>query len=78
MSKKKNKVDLSERLRPYENMWVALSKDNMEVVGAGKTLKRLLEKLGGKDHRNFEFMKVPEFGTCYAPLLGQDIDEVQV
>ena len=68
MSKKTKKIDLSETLRPYENMWVALSKENMEVVEAAKTLERLFQKLSKRDYRNFEFMKVPEFGMCYAPF----------
>ena len=61
------KTDLSELLRPYENMWVALTKDNSIVFESGKTLDILLKKLKGKNYRNFEFMKVPEFGVCYAP-----------
>jgi len=60
--------DLSEILRPYENMWVALTKDNTEVIEAGKTLKAVLKKLKGRDYRELEFMKVPEFGICYAPI----------
>jgi len=67
MNKKANKVDLSEILRPYGNMWVALSKDNEKVIESGKTLNQLLKKLKGKDYKEFEFMKVPEFGVCYAP-----------
>lgn len=68
MNKKAKKTDLSEILRPYENMWVALSKDNEKVIDSGSTLEQLLKKLGGKDLREFEFMKVPEFGICYAPF----------
>jgi len=67
MKKKAKKTDLSEILRPYEDMWVALSKDNEKVIESGKTLEQLLKKISGKDHREFEFMKVPEFGVCYAP-----------
>lgn len=68
MTKKKvQKKDLSKLLRPYENMWVALSKDNTQVIRAAKTLKVLLDQLGREDHRKFEFMKVPEFDKCYAP-----------
>lgn len=63
-----NKSDLTEILKGYENMWVALSKDNTEVIAASKTLKELFAKLNQKDHRKFEFMKVPEFNICYAPF----------
>jgi hypothetical protein len=62
------KTKLSEILRPYENMWIALSKDNNKVIEAAKTLEQLLKKLKDKDHRDFEFMKVPDFHISYAPL----------
>lgn len=64
---KSTSIDLSEILRPYENMWVALTKDNTKVIEAGNTLEILLTKLKGKDVEQLEFMKVPEFGICYAP-----------
>jgi len=62
------KNDLSEILKPYDNMWIALSKDNSKVIEAGTTLKQLFKKLKGKDVREFEFMKVPDFSKSYAPL----------
>lgn len=65
---KMKKNDLSEILRSYDNMWVALSKDNNKVIEADKTLKRLFKKLKGKDVREFEFMKVPNFSMSYAPF----------
>jgi len=49
-------------------MWIALSKDNNKVIEAAKTLEQLLKKLKDKDHRDFEFMKVPDFHISYAPL----------
>jgi len=64
---KQKNTDLSEILRPYENMWVALNQDNTVVIEAGKTLGTLLKKLKGKNFQELEFMKVPEFGVCYAP-----------
>ena len=66
MSKEK-KADLSSLLRPYENKWVALSMDNSKVIESGSTLDDLLRKLKGKDTRNLEFLKVPNFQMCYAP-----------
>ena len=63
------KNDLSEILRPYDNMWIALSKDNSKVIEAAKTLKQLFKKLKGEDVREFEFMKVPDFSKSYAPFL---------
>jgi uncharacterized membrane protein len=64
---KERKADLSTLLRPYENKWIALTLDNSKVVAAAKTLSDLLRKLKGKDAREFEFMKVPDFKACYAP-----------
>lgn len=69
MKKNTHTTDLSEILRPYEDMWVALSKDNKKVIESEKTLAKLFEKLSGKDHRKFEFMKVPKFGVSYAPFI---------
>lgn len=63
----RKRLDFSEILRPHENMWVALSKDDGKVIAAEKTLTKLFEKLAEKDHRKFEFLKVPEFDMCYAP-----------
>jgi len=60
-------IDFSEKLKPYENMWVALSKDKRDVICAEKTLSRLLKKIKKEDFINIEFMKVPDFGYCYAP-----------
>jgi len=62
------KKDLSQILRPYDNMWVALSKNNSKVIEADKTLKQLFKKLKGKDIREYEFMKVPDFRMSYAPF----------
>ena len=68
MAGKAQKKDLSKILRPYENMWVALSKDNKKIIEADKTLEKLFKKLDGLDHRDFEFMKVPKFGVRFAPF----------
>jgi hypothetical protein len=64
-----DKNDLSKILKSYENMWVALSKENNKVIESGKTLNQLFKKLKGKDPRKFEFMKVPNFGLSYAPCI---------
>ena len=60
-------IDFSEKLKNYENMWVALSRDKQEVIHAAKSLDRLLKKIKKEDYGNVEFMKVPEFNYCYAP-----------
>jgi hypothetical protein len=75
MSKKESKmaeekleiIDFSKKLKPYENMWVALSRDKRELIHAEKTLGLLLKRIKKEDFINIEFMKVPEFGYCFAP-----------
>lgn len=62
------KNNLFEIVKPYENMWIALSKDNAKVIEAAKTLRELFNKLKGKDPRELEFMKVPNFSISYAPF----------
>jgi len=59
-------IDLSKRLKPYENKWVALSLDHKKVLGAGKTLretKREADKTGKK----YLFLKVLPFDISYVP-----------
>jgi len=63
----KDVFDLSVKLRPYENMWVAISRESENIIGAEKTLALLLKKLAGKDNRQYEFIKVPDFRLSYAP-----------
>jgi len=59
-------IDLSEKLRPYENRWVALSLDNKKVLGAGKTLKEAKEK-AEKKSKKYIFLKLPPFNVSYVP-----------
>jgi len=66
-NKEKAEHDFLDLLKPYEDMWIALSKDNPIVIGSAKTLEELFNKLGEEDYRKFEFMKVPAFNVCYAP-----------
>ena len=61
-------IDFSEKLKPYENMWVALSRDKKDVIHAEKSLSKLLKRIKKEDFTNIEFMKVPEFDYCYAPI----------
>lgn len=60
-------IDFSKKLKPFENMWVALSRDKNDVICAEKTLDRLLKKIKKEDFANIEFMKVPDFKYCFAP-----------
>lgn len=57
-------TDLSKILIPYENMWVALSEDNTEVIEASNILDELINKLK-KEDRRYKFLKVPCFSTVF-------------
>ena len=59
-------IDLSKKLLPYENKWVALSEDNKQVLGAGDTLEQA-EKQAKKTGKRFLFLRVPPFDISYVP-----------
>lgn len=59
-------IDLSEKLKPYENKWVALSLDHKKVLGAGNTLKEAKAK-AEKKSKKFLFIKLPPFNVSYVP-----------
>jgi hypothetical protein len=59
-------VDLSEKLRPYEGKWVALSLDHKKVLGVGETLKEAKEK-AEKKSKKYIFIKLPPFRVSYVP-----------
>ena len=59
-------IDLSKKLKPYENKWVALSLDHKEVLGVGKTLKEAKEK-AEKKSKKYVFLKLPSFSVSYVP-----------
>ena len=59
-------IDLSKKLLPYENKWVALSEDQRRVLGSGKTLKEA-EKQAKKKGKRYIFLKVPPFNLSYVP-----------
>ena len=62
-------VDLSKKLLPFENKWVALSEDNKKVLGAGKTLEEA-RKQAEKTNKKYIFLKVPPFNLSYVPAIG--------
>lgn len=67
MQKKSLKpIDLSKKLLPYENKWVALSEDQKEVLGAGNSLKEA-EREAEKKSKRYIFLKVPPFSVLYVP-----------
>ena len=59
-------IDLSKKLRPYENKWVALSLDHKKVLGAGGTLKAAKEK-AEKKSKKYILLKLPPFNVSYVP-----------
>lgn len=59
-------IDLTQELKPYENQWVALSKDHKRVLGAGKTLKEVKEK-ADKTGEKYLFLRVLPFDLSYVP-----------
>lgn len=59
-------IDLTKKLLPYENKWVALSEDNREILGAGNTLKEA-QKEAEKTNKKYLFLKVPPFNISYVP-----------
>jgi len=62
---KRQVVDFSELLHPFEDQWVALSKEESpKVIVSDKNLKKLFKKLSGKDRSDFKLMKVPRFDVC--------------
>lgn len=59
-------IDLTKKLLPYENKWVALSEDQREVLGAGQTLKEA-KKAAEKRGKKYLFLKVLPFNTSFVP-----------
>lgn len=59
-------IDLSEKLKPYEDKWVALSLDHKRVLGAGESLKEAKEK-AEKKSKEYVFIKLPPFDVSYVP-----------
>ena len=59
-------IDLSKKLRPYENKWVALSLDHKKVLGVGNTLKDVKKKAEEKS-KKYILLKLPPFNVSYVP-----------
>jgi hypothetical protein len=60
-------IDLSKKLRPYENKWVALSLDYKKVLGVGDTLEEA-ERKARKKSKEYIFLKLPPFNVYYIPI----------
>ncbi len=63
--KRKQKPNLAEITKPFENKWVALSPDKSEVVASGDTLEETESHLSPADIETVVFMKVPPADTVF-------------
>ena len=63
---------VSKILLPYENKWVALSRDNKKVIASGKDVKVLTDKLKKMKVKKDQAVLtwVFPFTSSYAPLNG--------
>lgn len=61
-------INLSKKLRPYENKWVALSLDHKKILSVGDTLREAKEK-AEKKSKEYIFLKLPPFDVSYVPSL---------
>lgn len=59
-------IDLTKKLLPYENKWVALSIDKKEILGSGRSLKEA-KKQAEKKSKKYLFLKVLSFNTSFIP-----------
>lgn len=66
MQKPLKPIDLSKILLPFENQWVALSKNYKKVLVSGKTLKEVTKKVT-KTGKKGILLKVPPFDISFVP-----------
>ena len=58
-------IDWTPLYKKYKGLWVALLKDEMTVVGYGKTLKQAKEKALKKGHEHPIFTRMPANLSAY-------------
>jgi len=59
-------VDLNEKLKPYENKWVAFSPNHKKLLGVGNTLVEA-KKNARLRAKKFVLIKLPPFNASYVP-----------
>ncbi|MBI2588414.1 hypothetical protein HY373_01515 [Candidatus Berkelbacteria bacterium] len=59
-------IDLSIKLRPYENKWVVLSENHQKVLGFGNTLEEA-EREVRKKRQDYIFIKLPPYDVKFVP-----------
>ncbi len=57
-------IDLSEKLKPHEDKWVALSLDHRDVLGVGDNLEEAKQQ-AEKKRKKYVFLKLPPFNVNY-------------
>lgn len=62
-------TNLSQLLQPFENRWVALSRDYRKVVASGTTLNEVEAKLEKNKKKTVVYFKVPRFNAVFVPTL---------
>jgi hypothetical protein len=59
-------IDLTEKLKPYNNKWVAFSLDHKKVFAAADTLQETKRK-AEKQNKKYLLLKLPPFNVMYIP-----------
>lgn len=60
-------IDLSKLLKPYENKWVALTKDEEKVICSGKSAKKVYNEALRKGYEEPILTKVLPFDKSFVP-----------
>ncbi len=60
-------IDLTKLLKPYENKWVALTKDEKKVICSGKTAKKVYNEALSKGCKDPVLTKVLPFDKSFVP-----------
>lgn len=55
-------------LLPYEKKWVAISKDNSQVVASGNSIKEVEKKVKKLKEKDIEILYVTPFDQYLTPL----------
>lgn len=59
-------IDLTKKLKPYNNKWVALSIDHKRIFAAADTLQATRAK-AEKQNKQYLLLKLPPFNIHYVP-----------
>ena len=62
---------MNKKLIKYEEMWVALSIVNNEIIAAAKSVAELYKKLAKLKTKDINIMYVPSLSKYYSPYADQ-------